>query len=131
MSKPVLQPSQVPNTCGTVTGTVTGFGNDVANKHASENYLVEDEFEENLRRDTFVVIRAKPQKCKTKPNPSPQESLKTKLKSSPPASCKMRLETPNTKLVKPTIRGNSTVKRNKVIVSKKKLSPSPGISNSH
>ena len=76
-----------------------------ANKFALENSLGENQSEENLRRDTYVVKNAKPQaSSETKPNPS----------------------TP--KPAKPAGKGNSVVKTKKVVVStgKKKLSPPSG-----
>ncbi|CAH3024578.1 unnamed protein product [Porites evermanni] len=105
MPRPILQPSQVLNVCSYQIDETTGFSNSPANKQAIKSSNGEDQSEENLRRDTYCVKSAKL-----------QASSKLKVKSTPPSHS--RSTTPTCK--------QSAVKTKKVVVSKKKLSPTSG-----
>ena len=106
MPRPILQPSQVLNVCSYQADETTGFSNSPANKQAIKSSNGEDQSEENLRRDTYCVKGAKL-----------QASSKLKVKSTPPSRPRSAA-TPTCK--------QSAVKTKKVIVSKKKLSPTSG-----
>lgn len=106
MPRPILQPSQVLNVCSYQTDEATGFSNSPANKQAIKSSNGEDQSEDNLRRDTYCVKSAKL-----------QASSKLKVKSTPPSRPRSA-PTPTCK--------QSAVKTKKVIVSKKKLSPTSG-----
>lgn len=105
MPRPILQPSQVLNVCSYQADETTGFSNSPANKQAIKSSNGEDQYEENLLRDTYCVKSAKL-----------QASSKLKVKSTPPSHPRSATST----------RKQSAVKTKKVIVSKKKLSPTSG-----
>ncbi|KAL9988376.1 hypothetical protein ACROYT_G002814 [Oculina patagonica] len=100
--KAILQPSQVPNTCEAKTNGIKVFENINTNKFSSENIPMENPSEESLRRDTYLVPKARSQSsCKTNLNSS---TLKVAKSASKPVAAKTK----------------------KVVVSKKKLSPVSG-----
>ncbi|XP_044174469.1 abnormal spindle-like microcephaly-associated protein homolog isoform X2 [Acropora millepora] len=113
-TKTILQPSQVLNTCDPIAANgfeciTTDF------LETLEESVLDNKSEENVRRDTYVLNHARPQKnFISKQATSAQENVYSKLKPSTPKFSKL------------STTGNAVRKTNKVVLSKKKLSPPSG-----
>ncbi|XP_068734820.1 abnormal spindle-like microcephaly-associated protein homolog [Montipora capricornis] len=109
-AKLVLQPSQVLNTCG--TSAVNGFDCFTTNfLDTLKKSNLENQMGENIRRDTYIVTNAS---ARSKQKSLALTSNRTKLKPSTPNFSKLSSKV------------KSSVKTNKVVISKKKLSPPSG-----